>query len=116
METLGALNIKLGQDALSVDVVIDNAHRLTPADLKPIVDQAQNVRFLLLCQPGIVTQEIAALVGVEHETLGGWDDDTIAAAVAEAGCVADYADCERLSRLTGGLPYYVLNAGHACRG
>lgn len=110
METLGALNIKLGQDGLSVDVVIDNAHRLTPADLKPIVDQAQNIRFLLLCQPGTVTQEIAALLGVEHETLGGWDEDTIAAVVAEAGCVADYADCERLSRLTGGLPYYVLNA------
>lgn len=110
METLGALNIKLGQDGLSVDVVIDNAHRLTPADLKPIVDQAQSIRFLLLCQPGTVTQEIAALLGVEHETLGGWDEDTIAAVVAEAGCVADYADCERLSRLTGGLPYYVLNA------
>jgi hypothetical protein len=110
METLGALNIKLGQDGLSVDVVIDNAHRLTPADLKPIVDQAQKIRFLLLCQPGTATQEIAALLGVEHETLGGWDEDTIAAVVAEAGCVADYADCERLSRLTGGLPYYVLNA------
>lgn len=115
METLGALNIKLGQDGLSVDVVIDNAHRLTPADLKPIVDQAQNIRFLLLCQPGTVTQEIAALLGVEHETLGGWDEDTIAAVVAEAGCVADYADCERLSRLTGGLPYYVLNAATVAR-
>jgi hypothetical protein len=110
METLGALNIKLGQDGRGVDVVIDNAHRLTPADLKPIVDQAKNIRFLLLCQPGAVTQEIAALLAVEHETLGGWDEDTIAAVIAEAGCVADYADCERLSRLTGGLPYYVLNA------
>lgn len=110
MEILGALNIKLGREGLSVDVVIDNAHRLTPADLKPIVDQGQNIRFLLLCQPGNVTQEIAALLGVAHEALGGWDEDTIAAVVAEAGCVADYADCERLSRLTGGLPYYVLNA------
>lgn len=110
METLGALNIKLGQEGLAVDVVIDNAHRLTAADLKPIVDQAQNIRFLLLCQPGAVAQEIAALLGVEHETLGGWDEDTIALVVADAGCVADYADCERLSRLTGGLPYYVLNA------
>lgn len=115
IETLGALNIKLGQEGLSVDVVIDNAHRLTPADLKPIVDQAQNIRFLLLCQPGAVTQEIAALLGVEHETLGGWDEDTIVAAVADAGCVADYADCERLSRLTGGLPYYVLNAATVAR-
>lgn len=110
METLGALNVKLGKDELNVDVVIDNAHRLTAADLKPIVEQAKNIRFLLLCQPGAVTQEIAALLGVEHETLGGWDEDTIAAVVADAGCVADYADCERLSRLTGGLPYYVLNA------
>lgn len=110
METLGTLNVKLGQEGLGVDVVIDNAHRLTPTDLKPIVDQAKNIRFLLLCQPGAVTQETAALLGVEHETLGGWDEDTIAAVIAEAGCVADYADCERLSRLTGGLPYYVLNA------
>ena len=110
IETLGALNVKLGQEGFSVDVVIDNAHRLTPADLKPIVDQAQNIRFLLLCQPGTVTQEIAALLGIDNETLGGWDEDTIAAVVAETGCVADYADCERLSRLTGGLPYYVLNA------
>lgn len=110
METLGALKVKLGKDELSIDVVIDNAHRLTPADLKPIVEQAQNIRFLLLCQPGAVAQEIAALLGVDHETLGGWDEDTIAAAVAAAECAADYADCERLSRLTGGLPYYVLNA------
>lgn len=115
METLGALNVKLGKDELDVDVVIDNAHRLTPADLKPVVDQAQNIRFLLLCQPGAVTQEIAALLGVEHETLGGWDEDTIAAVVADAGCVADYADCERLSRLTGGLPYYVLNATNVAK-
>lgn len=110
METLGALNVRLGQDSLSVDVVIDNAHRLAPIDLKPIIDQARNIRFLLLCQPGAASQEIAALLGVDQETLGGWDEDTIAAAITEAGCVADFADCERLSRLTGGLPYYVLNA------
>lgn len=110
METLGALNVKLGQDNLSVDVVIDNAHRLAPIDLKAIIDQTQNIRFLLLCQPGAAAQEIAALLGVDQETLGGWDEDTIAAAITEAGCVADFADCERLSRLTGGLPYYVLNA------
>ena len=109
METLGTLNVKLGKDELNIDVVIDNAHRLTLADLKPIVEQAKNIRFLLLCQPGAVAQEIAALIGVELETLGGWDEDTIAAVVAEAECVSDYADCERLSRLTGGLPYYVLN-------
>ena len=110
METLGALNVRLDRHELNVDVVIDNAHRLNPADLKPIVDQAQNIRFVLLCQPGAVAQEISALIGVEHETLGGWDEDTIAAVVAEADCSADYADCERLSRLTGGLPHYVLNA------
>lgn len=110
IETLGALNVKLGQESLSVDVVIDNAHRLAPIDLKPIIDQAQNIRFLLLCQPGAASHEIAALLGVDQETLGGWDEDTIAAAITDAGCVADFADCERLSRLTGGLPYYVLNA------
>jgi len=110
IETLGALNIKLGQAEVAVDVVIDNAHRMTPSDLKTIVDAAPNLRFLMLCQPGSETEEIAALLGVENETLGGWDEDTIAAAVTDADCTANFADCERLSRLTGGLPFYVLNA------
>lgn len=110
METLGALNVRLGQDGIKVDVVIDNAHRLSPADLKPIVEQASNFRFLMLCQPGAATQEIGSLLGVPVENLGGWDEDTIAAAVSDAGCAANFVDCERLSRLTGGLPFYVLNA------
>lgn len=110
LDTLGALSAKLGQEGLVADIVIDNAHRLTAADLKPIVERAPNVRFVFLCQPGAETQELASLLGVEIETLGGWDEDTIAAAVSDAGCVADFADCERLSRLTGGLPFYVLNA------
>ena len=37
-------------------------------------------------------------------------EDTIAAAANDAGCQADFNDCERLSRITGGLPFYVLNA------
>lgn len=110
MESLGALNVRLGKDGIAVDVVIDNAHRLSPADLKPIVEQASHLRFLMLCQPGPATQEIGALLGAPIESLGGWDEDTIAAAVSDAGCAANFADCERLSRLTGGLPFYVLNA------
>ena len=115
IETLGALNIRLEKEGMAVDVVIDNAHRLTPSDLKPLVEAAPNIRFLMLCQPGPAAEEIAALFGVENETLGGWDEDTIAAAVTGAGCAANFADCERLSRLTGGLPFYVLNAAAIAR-
>ncbi|WP_447725684.1 YecA family protein [Sphingomonas koreensis] len=115
LDTLGALSAKLGEQGLVADVVIDNAHRLPAADLKPIVDRAPNVRFVFLCQPGTETQELASLLNVEIETLGGWDEDTIAAAVADAGCAADFADSERLSRLTGGLPFYVLNAAAIAR-
>ena len=32
------------------------------------------------------------------------------------GCQADFGDCERLSRLTGGLPFYVLNAATVAAG
>lgn len=110
IETLGALNVKLRKEGQGIDIVIDNAHRLSPSDLKTIVDQANCIRFLLLCQPGKAARDIAVSLGVEQETLAGWDEDTIAAVIDETGCVADYADCERLSRLTGGLPFYVVNA------
>lgn len=110
IETLGALNVRLGTGGIAVVVVIDNAHRLSALDLKPIVEQASHIRFLLLCQPGAVTGEIGSLLNAPVESLGGWDEDTIAEAVSDGGCAANFADCERLSRLTGGLPFYVLNA------
>lgn len=110
LDMLGALNSQLRQRGLVATIVVDNVHRLTPTDLKPIVERVPQVRFLLLGQPGAQMGELEALMGIKATTLGGWSEDTIAAAAADAGCRADFGDCDRLSRLTGGLPFYVVNA------
>jgi hypothetical protein len=110
LDMLGALSVKLGEEGLHAVVVIDNAHRVPASDIETIVKRAPHLRFLLLCQPSPDVAVLEAKLDVRAETLNGWDEDTIAAAVHDAGCQADFSDCERLSRLTGGLPFYVLNA------
>ncbi|PZW40363.1 SEC-C motif-containing protein [Humitalea rosea] len=110
LDTLGALSVKLGEEGVYVHVVIDNAHRVPASDIEAIVARAPHLRFLLLAQPGAEVIAMEARLAVTAETLHGWDEDTIAAALHDAGCQADFGDCQRLSRLTGGLPFYVLNA------
>lgn len=110
LDMIGALSVKLGEQALHAHVVIDNAHRVPVADIEAIVARAPHVRLLLLCQPAADLPLLESALGVRAETLSGWDEDTIAAAAADAGCSADFAAAQRLSRLTGGLPFYVLNA------
>jgi hypothetical protein len=110
LDMLGALSVKLGKEGLYAHVVIDNAHRVPATEIEVIVGRAPHLRFLLLGQPGPEVASLQARLAVSAETLHGWDEDTIAAAVHHAGCQSDFSDCERLSRLTGGLPFYVLNA------
>ena len=110
LDMLGTLSAHFAQEGLKVTMVIDNAHRLQASDLKLITDRASNIHFLILCQPGAVVEELEALLDVKAISLAGWNEDTIASVVAEKGCFADYRDCERLARLTGGLPLYVESA------
>lgn len=110
LETLGALSVRLGQDGLHVQVVLDNVHTLPADDVRALVARAPNIRFLLVGQSGVTVAELETLLEITTETLGGWNEDTIAAAITDASCHADYPACERLSRLTGALPFYVLNA------
>lgn len=110
LDMLGALSVKLGEEGVHAHVVIDNAHRVPASEIEVIVARAPHLRFLLLGQPGAEIAALEARLAVTAEALHGWDEDTIAAAVHDAGCQADFGDCERLSRLTGGLPFYVLNA------
>jgi hypothetical protein len=110
LDLIGALNTKLRDEGFEAHVIIDNAHRLPAEDIKALIDRAPNIRFLLLCQPGEDLEAIEAALNVRASFLGGWDEDTIASVFAEAGCAADVLTCELFSRLTGGLPFYILNA------
>lgn len=110
LDLVGALNSKLKNEGLQTHVIIDNAHRLPAEDIKALIDRAPHIHFLLLCQPGESLEAIEAALNINASFLGGWDEDTIASVVTEAGCTTDVLACELLSRLTGGLPFYILNA------
>jgi len=110
LDLVGALNSKLKDEGLQTHVIIDNAHRLPAEGVKALIDRAPHIHFLLLCQPGESLKLIEATLNINASFLGGWNEDTIASVVARAGCSADAQTCELLSRLTGGLPLYILNA------
>ncbi|GGB75423.1 hypothetical protein GCM10010833_33340 [Blastomonas aquatica] len=110
LDMLGTLSVTLGKEGLHANVVIDNAHRIPATDIEAIVSRAPNMRLLLLCQPSSEVAALEARFSIQAEALSGWDEDTIAAATHNAGCIANFADCQRFSRLTGGLPFYVVNA------
>jgi hypothetical protein len=109
-EMLRALGLRLEQERIEATIVIDNAHRVPAENLRAVVEQTPHARFILLAQPGATAQELQAILSVASEPLGGWSTDTIAAEASDNGCRANYAACERLRRLTAGLPLYVQNA------
>jgi hypothetical protein len=109
-EILFAIGRHLAEDQLTATVVLDNAHRIPASDLVSLVGASQNLRFVILAQPGPSIARIEATIGVSAEPLLGWSNETAAAEGASVGCRGDYADYERLLQLTGGLPLYVQNA------
>jgi hypothetical protein len=109
-EILVAIGRRLAEDGLTATVVLDNAHRVPAADLVPLVRASPQLRFLLLAQPNAATARIEATLGISAEPLLGWSNETAAAEGVSLGCRGDYADYERLLKLTAGLPLYVQNA------
>jgi hypothetical protein len=84
LDMLGALSVKLGEEGVQAHVVIDNAQRVPASEIEVIVARAPHLRFLLLGQPGAEVAALEARLAVKAETLHGWDEDTIAAAVHDA--------------------------------
>ncbi len=109
-EILVAIGRHLAEDGLTATVVLDNAHRVPSADLVPLVGASPHLRFLLIAQPSASTARFEATLGVAAEPLLGWSNETAAAEGASLGCRGDYADYERLLKLTAGIPLYVQNA------
>ncbi|QCJ01192.1 SEC-C domain-containing protein (plasmid) [Agrobacterium larrymoorei] len=110
IEILRRISERLARDGMDITLVLDNAHRLEPSDIHAVVKPLTAIKFVLLSHPGPQVAELEALVGGAAEPLRGWGIDTVAAASNAGGCVADVAACQRLLRLTGGFPLYVLNA------
>lgn len=110
LEILQSLSRETIARGETLTVVLDNVHRPSAPDVQALVRAAPGFRFVLLGQPGPECQELAALLQMSGEALGGWSSDTIAAEVAAHGCRADAATCQLLLEQTGGLPLYVQNA------
>lgn len=109
-EILVAIGRHLAEDGLTATVVLDNAHRVPATDLVPLVGASPQLRFLLLAQPTASTARLEATLDIAAEPLLGWSNEAAAAEGASLGCRGDYADYDRLLKLTAGLPLYVQNA------
>ena len=109
-EILVAIGRHLAEDGLTATVVLDNAHRVAAGDIAPLIAASPQLRFVLLAQPNAAIARLEATIGVSAEPLLGWSNETAAAEGSSLGCRGDYADYERLLKLTAGLPLYVQNA------
>jgi hypothetical protein len=101
---------RLADDGTSVQVIIDNAHKLGAAALRSLIDAAPGLRFLCLAQPWDGASEIEAIYSIETERLGGWSIDEIAAEFKDTGTPTSIENAMRVRGLTGGLPLYVQNS------
>lgn len=109
-EIMQRIGTRLAANNEIVTVVLDNAHSVPPHDICNLIKKSEHLNFILLCQPGQNVQEFEALLILKAEQLYGWDTDTIAQEMADKNCRGDLAACQRLLKLTAGMPLYVQNA------
>lgn len=110
IDSLRGLDRYLAAQGNTPVVVIDNAHQVPADSIHAALTATQHMRFLLLCQPTGSTREVEALLGIERETLSGWDLDTVASEVAAAGARGSASALGRLSQQTAGMPLFVQSA------
>lgn len=109
-ESLALLDSFLKQRGFNVTIFLDNAHRIPAADLRLLIDNTKQIRFVLMCRPTDSVEELEAVLGIQREGLQGWGLDAIASEVHAHGAIADAETCSRLRSLTGGLPLFVQSA------
>lgn len=109
LDSIRALDIELSKRDVPVIIVVDNTHRAIPTELLDIIRATSSISWILLSQPTPQQKELADLLQVEEETLNGWSIDTVATLFASEECKVDHVTAERILRLTGGLPLYILN-------
>lgn len=110
LESLNILSTHLKNLGRQPIIVLDNAHRIPAENLRAIIDVADNIRFILLCQPSDELRIIEAQLGIGREVLSGWDLDTVAIVAQSNGCKGSIAALNKLIKLTGGIPLYVQSS------
>ena len=101
---------RLAESQTRATLVVDNAHRVSDADIRALIEATPHLHYVLLAQPGQAVALLEATLGINAEPLRGWTNETIAVEGAALGCSGDYAAYEKLLGLTGGLPLYAQNA------
>lgn len=116
LDALRASDLLLNQGAQQVTIVLDNVHRLRPDDFRQITESAPHQRFVGLAQPWPERALLEATLQIEGEVLRGLDEDGIAAFFQEEGVGIGLEDAQRIARLTGALPLFVINAAKLTAG
>lgn len=110
LNLLRACDRKLSADGTSIQVILDNSHRLSATGVRSLVEAAPNLRFLCLAQPWEEQAELEALYSLKSEQLGGWSTDDIAAEFRLSKVGVTVANALRVQKISGGLPLFIKNA------
>jgi hypothetical protein len=110
IDSLMLLDRHLKKENRHLVIVIDNSHRLLFESLKDLLNATRFIKFILLCQPRPVIDEIEVNFGLRREVLQGWSSTTIAWQSRSHGCTGTIRDYEKLKNSTGALPLYVQSA------
>lgn len=110
LDALRASDHLLERGDQQVTIVLDNVHRLRAEDFRQIVENAPHQKFVGLAQPWQDRALLEATLQIEGETLGGLDEDGIAAIFDAEDVGIDYEQALRVAHLTGALPLFVINA------
>jgi len=92
----------------TLTIVVDNAHQLSAEAIIPLTEATSQVRWMFLCRPSSVTDELEVKLQTSRLTLHGWTRDEVARVSAEQGRPLSPRWAESLRSATGGIALYVL--------
>jgi hypothetical protein len=115
LDSIRVLDMELSRRGVPVVIVVDNAHRALSVNLSDIITATVHISWILLARPSPEQKEISELLKIDEEVLKGWSIETIATFFGSEGCKIDPITADRIFRLTGGLPLYVINLIKLCR-
>lgn len=110
VDALSLLHQQVTSRRITLMAILDDCHHAPAAMISEAIRAAPGFRWILLGRPCESLNEVAAVMSVAPASLGGWDDDAIAALLHEAKCTTRPADVDALRKATNGAPLFVLHA------